>query len=170
MYDEEFGLGELKARLAEAFQAGYWRKATSSRHGADLGGGVDFTVIRKVLRQMANAKQHTQHNVLMSIATGSSWTAERLATVGKVGPPVCYRCGATGLTDWHAFWECPTFADSKVPEIANSQHLVPYTAYPRERWGASFWLRGLVKSSLTEYHLNGGTEVHCLKFDGRRRR
>jgi hypothetical protein len=59
MYDEDFGLGELKARLAEAFQAVCWRKATSSRHGADLGGGVDFTVIRKVLRQMTAAKQHT---------------------------------------------------------------------------------------------------------------
>ena len=52
-----------------------------------------------------------------------------------------------------------------MPEIAGSQHLVPYTAHPRERWGACFWLRGLVKTSLIEYHLTGGTEVHCMKFD-----
>ena len=98
MYDEDFGLGELKARLAEAFQAVCWRKATSSRHGADLGGGVDFTVNRKVLRQMTAAKHHTHHNVLMNIATGSSWTAERLASAGKLGPTGAERLGSpTGM-------------------------------------------------------------------------
>jgi hypothetical protein len=142
MYDDEFGLGELKARLAEAFQAGYWRKATSSRHCADLGGGVDFTVIRKVLRQMTNAKQHTQHNVLMSIATGSSWTAERLATAGKMGPPVCYRCGAAGLTDWHAFLECPTFADSKNRQLAA---FGPLHGLPQRMVGGKFLAQGFGK-------------------------
>ena len=165
MYSEEFGLGELKARLAETFQAHYWRKATTSRHGADLAGGVDFTMLRKLLRRLECSKQFTKYNLMMCIATGSSWSEERLAKAGKKGNPVCYRCGEVGITDWHTYWECPALAKSEVPEIAGSQHLVPWTANMRESWGETFWLRGLVQRSRTDYNMNGGTEVFCLRFD-----
>ena len=114
------------------------------------------------MRRLESTKQFTNLNLMMCIATGSSWSEERLAKAGKKGSPVCYRCGEAGITDWHTYWECPV---SMVPEIACSQHLVPWTPHMRERWGETFWLRGLVQQSLTSYDINGGTEVFCLRFD-----
>ena len=46
------------------------------------------------------------------------------------------------------------------------QHLLPEARAARAAGrDPTFWLRGLVKSELTGFDIQGGTEVWCLRFD-----
>ena len=125
-----------------------------------------MVALRKLLRQLAKAKQQSLHNMLITVVTGCSWTAPRLATAGRGGPPTCYRCGVVGITDWHTYWECPALALSTNPELTSSQHLLPKACSARQGGrDSTFWLRGLVKAELTQAGISGGTEVWCIRFD-----
>ena len=54
-----------------------------------------MVALRKLLRETARSKQHSSHNMLISVVTGSSWTASRLARAGRGAPPhvLPMRCG-----------------------------------------------------------------------------
>jgi hypothetical protein len=161
-------LGELKTRVLEASAAKLWASAVNGRHGADLAEGACLAAATMLAKEYSRAKDYSSKNMLTTVLTGGSWTAPRIASSGKAGSvqAQCYRCGSRGITDWHVYWECPTLAGERHPDIIASAHLVPEAKQARDASKeTTFWLRGLARKGLTHFDIRGGHEVFCIRFD-----
>jgi len=143
-------------RLIQAFDdsvvSELWRGAAQHRHGGGLEEGADLLGLRRFLRQLGRLPGgHALQQLMITIAVGGAWTAERRAEAGFVDQDdsgaCCERCGHEVETDFHRTWGCACNVGSRAYEasqvhVARAQ--VEHEAVP------CFWLRGLVPKRWTE--------------------
>eukprot|EP00969_Alexandrium_andersonii_P189667 8380595-Alexandrium_andersonii.AAC.1 len=84
------GLSSLTRAIAESVRAQLWSAASANHPVATQGmaSGVDLTVPTRLCRKFLASGRAAEHAILLQVASGGSWVAERLAGAG-LGSEIC---------------------------------------------------------------------------------
>ncbi len=111
----------------------------------------------------ANAKNHQAAATRVAIASGGYWTDSRRHRAGltTAGESVCRTRGTGPATALRVFWRCPRLLHSGIPEVLESQHLLPRV----DESCLSFGCRGLVPHPFIPNLHEPRDHIVCAELD-----
>ena len=99
--------------------------ATAARHylGKGFEEGVDYTVMRRLMRKADRKGDAATAGLLRTIATAAIWPQQRRYDCDLVCTPLCPRCGREPESAKHRYWRCAANDDIQDSAIIESNFL-----------------------------------------------